>query len=85
MAVKEDIQQRLADKHERMAETILDSISDENLLKASLQQKAISSATMLDKSRLIKGQGQSTSSIILMAVPDTFRQMTSTEIEAEEG
>ncbi|MFZ4858371.1 MAG: hypothetical protein ACOYL3_18435 [Desulfuromonadaceae bacterium] len=68
-----------------MAETILDSISDENLLKASLQQKAISSATMLDKSRLIKGQGQSTSSIILMAVPDTFRQMTSTEIEAEEG
>jgi IS30 family transposase len=72
VAVKEDIQTRLAAKYEQMAESILDSISEEDMLKASLQQKAISSATMLDKARLIQGSSTSNSSIMLRAVMDSI-------------
>ena len=56
IADKEKIEERLADKFEQLTEAILDSISEDDLLKASLQQKSISAATMLDKARLIRGQ-----------------------------
>lgn len=53
---KAKMEERLASKFEQLAEAILDSVSEDDLLKASLQQKSISSATMLDKARLIRGQ-----------------------------
>lgn len=64
VALKTDIEGRLADKFELLAESILNSVSEDDLLKASLQQKSISAATMLDKSRLIRGQ--STQNIAVM-------------------
>lgn len=70
IATKENIQERLAGKYEKMAEAILDSISEDDLLKASLQQKSISSATLLDKSRLINGQSTSHQAILLRSIFD---------------
>lgn len=55
MAAKANIEERLADKFEQLTEAILDSVSEDDLLKASLQQKSISAATCLDKSRLLRG------------------------------
>jgi hypothetical protein len=50
-----ETQERLGLKYQAVAEKILDSITDTDLEKASLQQKSISSATMLDKARLALG------------------------------
>jgi len=57
--VKEVKDQRtaLADKYEAKAERILDSISDEDLKRASLQQKSISSGVCLDKATQLRGEG----------------------------
>jgi hypothetical protein len=50
-----ETQERLGLKYQAVAEKILDSITETDLEKASLQQKSISSATMLDKARLALG------------------------------
>lgn len=55
MALVADNQERLAEKYEQLAEAVLDNVTYEDLEKANLQQKAIASATMLDKARLIRG------------------------------
>jgi len=73
--LKGDIEARLADKFEQLTEAILDSISEGDLLKASLQQKSISAACLLDKSRLIKNR--STQNLAVMcaaAVVEAARQ-----------
>lgn len=54
-AMVQETQERLGLKYQAVAEKILDSITDADLEKASLQQKSISSATMLDKARLALG------------------------------
>ncbi|WP_136526824.1 helix-turn-helix domain-containing protein [Geomonas ferrireducens] len=59
------IEDRLANRFEQLAVAVLDSVSEEDLAKASLQQKAISAATFTDKARLIRGQ--STDNIGIMA------------------
>jgi IS30 family transposase len=75
IAAKEKIEERLADKFELLTEAILDSVSEDDLLKASLQQKSISAATMLDKSRLIRGQStMNTAVIVASAVIEADRQ-----------
>ena len=61
---KAKIEDRLATKFEQLAEAVLDSVSEDDLLKATLQQKTISAATMTDKARLLRGQ--TTSNIGLM-------------------
>jgi Helix-turn-helix domain len=63
--MKANIEERLADKFEQLTESILDSISEDDLLKASLQQKSISAATLLDKSRLIRGQSTMNAAVIM--------------------
>lgn len=65
ITAKADIEARLADKFERLAEAILDSVSEEDLLKASLQQKSISAATMVDKARLIRGQSTQNAAVVM--------------------
>lgn len=55
-ALIEDAQHRIGAKFEALCERVLDSVNEEDLLKASLQQKSIAAATMLDKARLVRGQ-----------------------------
>lgn len=64
LEAKGKIEDQLATRFERLAVAILDSVSEEDLSKASLQQKSISAATMTDKARLLRGQ--TTSNIGLM-------------------
>jgi hypothetical protein len=45
----------LAEKYREQARRVLDSISDVDISKASLQQKSISSGVLLDKSLLLTG------------------------------
>ncbi len=59
-----DYQERLAEKFEQLTDRILDSVSDEDVAKASLQQKVISAATSLDKTRLLRGQSTSNVSLL---------------------
>lgn len=65
VAEKENIEERLADKFEELTERILNSVCDADLEKASLQQKSISAATMLDKARLIRGRSTSNLAVFL--------------------
>lgn len=62
---KAKIEERLANKFESLAESILDSVSEDDLLKASLQQKSISAATMVDKARLIRGQSNMNIAVLM--------------------
>lgn len=65
IVVKKDMEERLASKFEILADAILDSVSHDDLLKASLQQKSISAATMVDKARLIRGQSNMNIAVIM--------------------
>ncbi|MBK5276251.1 MAG: hypothetical protein JJE30_14540 [Desulfuromonadales bacterium] len=47
------MEERHAGKFEQLSEAILDSVSKDDLLNATLQQKSISAGVMLDKSRVI--------------------------------
>lgn len=71
--LKIDIQNRLATKFEQLAEAILNAVSEEDLLKASLQQKSISAATMVDKARLIRGQTTNNASVFFQIVEASDR------------
>lgn len=51
----QEAQERLGLKFQELAENILDAVTGTDLEKASLQQKTISAATMLDKARLALG------------------------------
>lgn len=55
----------LADKFERLADSILNSVSEDDLLNASLQQKSVSAGIMLDKSRTIRGQSTQNIAVIM--------------------
>lgn len=59
------MEERLADKFEQLADAILDSVSEDDLLNASLQQKSISAGVMIDKSRVIRGQSNMNIAVIL--------------------
>jgi len=54
----EHIKKRLAAKHYLLSDHILNKITDYNILKASLQQKVLSSAILTDKARLLEGKTQ---------------------------
>ncbi len=54
-AMVSEAQERLGLKFQALSERILDSVTDTDLEKASLQQKTISAATMMDKARLALG------------------------------
>ena len=76
IATREEIEERLADKFEKLCEIVLDSVSEDDLLKASLQQKSISAATMLDKSRMIRGQSNINIAVLMAsAVLDAEKQI----------
>jgi len=51
-----EYQERLAEKFEKLTDRILDAVSEEDVAKASLQQKVIAAATSIDKTRLLRGQ-----------------------------
>lgn len=65
IADKAKFEERLADKFEQLTEAILDSVSEDDLLKASLQQKSISAATLLDKSRLIRDKSTQNIAVVM--------------------
>lgn len=80
MIVKADIEAKLACKFEELTSAILDSVTEDDLEKASLQQKAISAATMLDKARLIRGQStQNVHSLHISAVIAADKAMAEDE------
>jgi lambda repressor-like predicted transcriptional regulator len=62
------MEERLADKFEQLSEAILDSVSEEDLFNATLQQKSISAGVMLDKSRVIRGQSNMNIAVVLASV-----------------
>ena len=65
---------QLAEEFQSAARRVLVSISDEDISKASLQQKAISSGILLDKSLLLSGDAFPVVNIaILMDVVDAIR------------
>ena len=66
----QNIQDRLANKFEQMSERILDAVCEEDLQKASLQQKAVSAGIMLDKSRLIRGNSTMNIAAVFAAARD---------------
>ena len=71
--MKQEIEDRLAGHFEILAEKILLAVSEDDLLKASLQQKSISAATMVDKARLIRGRSTNNTSVffhIVASAPD---------------
>ncbi len=71
IAMVDEGKERLARKYYQLAETILDNVTYEDLEKASLQQKAIASATMLDKARLITNQSTANiATLFAMAMED---------------
>jgi Transposase and inactivated derivatives, IS30 family len=51
-----DFQTRLAGKLEAASERVLDAITDEDVRKAGLKEKALSSCMLIDKARLLRGQ-----------------------------
>lgn len=51
-----DVQMRIADKLDVVAERAIDSISDEDYRKASLVQKITGAAIAIDKRQLLRGQ-----------------------------
>lgn len=59
-----EYQERLAEKFEKLTDKILDNVSEEDVRKASLQQKVISAATALDKMRLLRHQSTNNISIL---------------------
>jgi len=65
MALVADNQERLAAKYEQLAESILDNVTYEDFEKATLQQKAISSGTFLDKARLIRGASTQNLAVVI--------------------
>jgi len=61
---KAKIEDRLASRFEQLTVAVLDSVSEDDLSKASLQAKVTSAAIMTDKVRLLRGQ--TTSNVGLM-------------------
>lgn len=81
-----DVQQKvesekevLAAKYREQAHRILDSISDEDILKASLQQKSISSGVLLDKSLLLTGDAPSINVHVLLELVTAFKKQRDQE------
>lgn len=62
----EDEKQKLAERYRTEARRILDSISDKDIERASLQQKSISSGVLLDKSLLLAGEATSINVTVLL-------------------
>lgn len=87
IASKAKIEDRLADKFEQLTEAILDSVSEDDLLRASLQQKSISAATMVDKARLIRGLSTSNQAIVYASkVEAVFKEMEKkSQLIADQG
>ena len=65
----------LAEKYRAQAHRVLDSISDEDILKASLQQKSISSGILLDKALLLSGEGSIVDVRVLLQAVEAIRAL----------
>ncbi|MGC2637041.1 MAG: hypothetical protein WA294_07665 [Acidobacteriaceae bacterium] len=83
---KPDAQERVEDEkavlagiYRRKARRIAESISDEDIAKASLQQKSISSGVLLDKSLLLTGDMPPIRVEILLNAVQAIREMRSAE------
>ncbi|MDR3798348.1 MAG: hypothetical protein P4K93_09360 [Terracidiphilus sp.] len=74
----------LADLYRGKARHIVESISEEDIKKASLQQKSISSGVLLDKSLLLTGDVPTIRvEILLQAVADIRAQRERDDLAAE--
>ena len=69
-----DFTERFAGKLEATAERILDSISEIDIEKASLKDKAISSSIFFDKQRLARGQSTSNVSVLFQISAECERK-----------
>ena len=65
----------LAEKYRGKALKVLESINDEDIRKASLQQKSISSGVLLDKSLLLTGEMPSINVTVLLDAVSAIRAM----------
>jgi hypothetical protein len=65
----------LAAKYRGKALKVLESINDEDISKASLQQKSISSGVLLDKSLLLTGEMPSINVTVLLDAVSAIRAM----------
>lgn len=79
-AIKAD----LADVYKSKARDVLESITDADISKASLQQKSISSGVLLDKSLLLTGQATAIVDVrVLLDVCQLIRDQREKEDEAQ--
>jgi hypothetical protein len=69
----EDEKAELAEIYREKARTIVVSISNADIANASLQQKAISSGILLDKSLLLSGQPTNINFSVLLDVVEAMR------------
>jgi predicted transcriptional regulator len=76
-----DEKQELAELYRSKARAVVTSISDADIGKASLQQKAISSGVLLDKSLLLVGEptGINVSVTVLMDVVEAIKARHDTD------
>ena len=79
----EDAKKVLAKRYEEEARRILDSITPEDITKASLLQKTTSSAICTDKSLALSGQAASIDVHVLLEAANMVREMRRTPITVE--
>ncbi len=65
---KANIEDRLANRYEQIAIAALDSVSEDDLDRASFQQKIIGAATATDKARLLRGKSTENQGILVKLV-----------------
>ena len=61
----ETVKSHLADKQYLLSNTILGSVSDADIERASLKDKVLSSSILIDKARLIEGQSTENQSVYI--------------------
>lgn len=68
-----ELQKELSHEFASLAKRILLSVTDEDIAKASLHQKAVSSGIFLDKHRLLEGQAISSESLFFSIVSEACK------------
>jgi predicted DNA-binding protein (UPF0251 family) len=81
-AIKDE-KAELAAIYREKARDVVASISDGDISKASLQQKAISSGVLLDKSLLLSGEPTSVNSIVLLDIAEAIKLRDQLESERQ--
>ena len=71
-----DTKLELANLYQEKAKKVLAEVSDEDIKKASLQQKAVSSGIFLDKTEMLRlGQGPGVNVNVMINLLDAIRGM----------